>query len=78
MCAHYDVSFPTVEMIEQKKKDVDAALNYEYKEEDIEKIVQEKARFRGHPTNYAMRKTELMKVGLALSSCWMVFNIESF
>lgn len=30
-------------------------------EEDIEKIVAEKDRFRSHPTNYAMKKTQLMK-----------------
>lgn len=53
---------PTTELIEQKKRDVEAAFNYEYKEEDIEKIIQEKNRFRAHPTNYAMKKTQLMKV----------------
>lgn len=53
---------PTMDLIEQKKRDVEAAVNYEYKEEDIEKIIQEKNRFRAHPTNYAMKKTQLMKV----------------
>lgn len=55
---------PTVESIEQKKKDVQQALNYEFKEEDIDRIIEEKNRFRAHPTNYAMRKTQLMKVSL--------------
>lgn len=53
---------PTVDSIEHKKKDVQQALNYEFKEEDIDKIIEEKNRFRAHPTNYAMRKTQLMKV----------------
>jgi RNA polymerase-associated protein RTF1 len=53
---------PTIDLIDQKKRDVHAALNYEYKEEDIDKIIEEKNRFRAHPTNYAMRKTQLMKV----------------
>jgi RNA polymerase-associated protein RTF1 len=53
---------PTIDMIEQKKKDILNAVNYEYKEEDIDRIIEEKNRFRAYPTNYAMRKTQLMKV----------------
>lgn len=49
-------------MIEQKRKDLQAAANYEFKEEDIDRIIEEKNRFRAYPTNYAMRKTQLMKV----------------
>lgn len=62
VCARNDVDMPNVDLIEQKKRDVQAALNYEYKEEDIDRIIEEKNRFRSHPTNYAMRKTQLMKV----------------
>lgn len=62
MCARYDVAMPTIDLVDQKKKDVQSALNYEYKEEDIDRIIEEKNRFRSHPTNYAMRKTQLMKV----------------
>lgn len=62
ICARYAVESPTIDMIEQKKKDVQGALNYTYKEEDIDKIIEEKNRFRSHPTNYAMKKTQLMKV----------------
>lgn len=62
ICAQYNVTLPTTDQIEQKKRDIDCALNYEYKEEDVEKIIQEKNRFRAHPTNYAMKKTQLMKV----------------
>lgn len=64
ICVRYDVAMPSVDMIEQKKRDIQAALNYEYKEEDIDRIIEEKNRFRAYPTNYAMKKTQLMKVGL--------------
>lgn len=62
MCVTNDVDLPTIDMIEQKRKDLQDALNYEFKEEDIDRIIEEKNRFRAHPTNYAMRKTQLMKV----------------
>lgn len=62
ICARYVVEFPTIDLIEQKKKDVQAALNYEFKDSDIDRIIAEKNRFRAYPTNYAMRKTQLMKV----------------
>lgn len=61
ICALNDIDLPTVDLIEQKKKDVATALNYEFKDEDIDKIIEEKNRFRAHPTNYAMKKTQLMK-----------------
>ncbi|XP_075987516.1 RNA polymerase-associated protein Rtf1-like [Anticarsia gemmatalis] len=52
---------PTMEFVRNKITEVKEALMYEFKEEDIEKIVAEKERFRSHPTNYAMKKTQLMK-----------------
>ncbi|KAJ2943207.1 hypothetical protein O0L34_g18920 [Tuta absoluta] len=52
---------PTMEFVRNKILEVKEALMYEFKEEDVEKIVQEKERFRSHPTNYAMKKTQLMK-----------------
>lgn len=52
---------PTLDHVNNKIKEVKEALMYEFKEEDIEKIVAEKERFRSHPTNYAMKKTQLMK-----------------
>jgi hypothetical protein len=78
MCVRYSVPMPTVEMIEQKKRDVQAALNYEYKEEDIDRIIEEKNRFRSHPTNYAMRKTQLMKVRLRLCNVLNHFQLSLF
>ncbi|CAH2987305.1 unnamed protein product [Chilo suppressalis] len=52
---------PTMDYVRSKISEVRDALMYEFKEEDIEKIVAEKERFRSHPTNYAMKKTQLMK-----------------
>ncbi|OWR41750.1 RNA polymerase-associated protein Rtf1 [Danaus plexippus plexippus] len=52
---------PTMDFVRNKILEVKDALMYEFKEEDIEKIVAEKERFRSHPTNYAMKKTQLMK-----------------
>lgn len=55
------VTFPTAEEVTRKAKDVQEALNYQYKESDVETIVTEKQRFRRNPHNYAVRKTQLMK-----------------
>ncbi|GBP87444.1 RNA polymerase-associated protein Rtf1 [Eumeta japonica] len=52
---------PTMDFVYNKIKEVKEALMYEFKEEDIEKMVAEKEKFRAHPTNYAMKKTQLMK-----------------
>lgn len=56
-----NVPFPTSDDVARKVKDIEAALNYEYKEADVERIVSEKQRFMRNPYNYAMRKTQLMK-----------------
>ncbi|XP_041468092.1 RNA polymerase-associated protein RTF1 homolog [Lytechinus variegatus] len=56
-----DYDLPTINDVENKEAMIKRALNYKYKEEDIEKIVHEKERFRKNPRNYAMKKTELRK-----------------
>ncbi|XP_068146291.1 RNA polymerase-associated protein Rtf1 [Drosophila tropicalis] len=61
VCQQSHVQMPTMDLIEIKANDIRKALNYEYKDEDVDKIVEEKNRFRNRPTNYAMRKTCLMK-----------------
>ncbi|KAJ8680449.1 hypothetical protein QAD02_016236 [Eretmocerus hayati] len=52
---------PTIEEIEDKIKDIREAMVYEFKEEDVEKIIKEKGRFKGTPYNYAMKKAQLMR-----------------
>ncbi|KAH0812712.1 hypothetical protein GEV33_010078 [Tenebrio molitor] len=54
-------ALPTKEHVEQKQADIKEALNYEFNEQDIERIIREKERFKPNPHNYAMRKTQLMK-----------------
>lgn len=60
-CALQGISLPTFDEIDHKLKDIKEALFYEFKEEDIEKIVREKERFKQNPYNYAMKKAQLMR-----------------
>ncbi|KAG8272089.1 RNA polymerase-associated protein rtf1 [Homalodisca vitripennis] len=60
-CALQGISIPTVQDLDNKLRDIKEAMIYEFKEEDIEKIVKEKERFKQNPYNYAMKKTQLMK-----------------
>ncbi|KAK4872946.1 hypothetical protein RN001_014975 [Aquatica leii] len=55
------ISMPTQDRIKEKQSDIKEALNYEFNEQDIERIVREKERFKTNPYNYAMKKTQLMK-----------------
>ncbi|CAH1105776.1 unnamed protein product [Psylliodes chrysocephalus] len=52
---------PTKGKIEQKQADIKEAISYEFNEQDVERIIQEKSRFKSNPFNYAMKKTQLMK-----------------
>lgn len=52
---------PTVEFLEEKQKQIKEAVSFEFDDADVAKMLAEKDRFRAHPTNYAMRKTMLMK-----------------
>lgn len=61
VCQAADTELPTVDQIDRKIKDIKEAIVYEFKDEDVQKIIDEKNRFRQHPTNYAMKKTCLMK-----------------
>ncbi|KAK5640270.1 hypothetical protein RI129_011081 [Pyrocoelia pectoralis] len=55
------IAMPAQERIKEKQLDIKEALNYEFNEQDIERIVREKERFKTNPYNYAMKKTQLMK-----------------
>lgn len=61
VCAGADVDLPTLDQVTRKQKDIKEAVFYEFKDEDVHKIIEEKNRFRKHPTNYAMKKTGLMR-----------------
>ncbi|CAG9864528.1 unnamed protein product [Phyllotreta striolata] len=60
-CAVANHEMPKKNKIEQKQADIKEALSYEFNEQDVERIIQEKSRFKSSPYNYAMRKTQLMK-----------------
>lgn len=61
ICAATGIELPTMDTVERKLKDIREAVVYEFKDEDVHKIIEEKNRFRQHPTNYAMKKTCLIK-----------------
>lgn len=61
VCQMADVDLPTLDFIEKKTKEIKEAIVYEFKDEDVHKIIEEKNRFRKYPTNYAVKKTTLMK-----------------
>jgi RNA polymerase-associated protein RTF1 len=52
---------PTVDFIRKKSKRIEQAKSFQFKEEDIDKIIQEKQKFRKTPTNYAMTKNRLFR-----------------
>jgi len=52
---------PLLSDIENKKKEIESARTYMYKDDDIAAIVQEKERFRKNPFNYAMKKNQLLR-----------------
>ncbi|KAL1517518.1 hypothetical protein ABEB36_001274 [Hypothenemus hampei] len=52
---------PTKAKIMQKQADIKEAVSYEFNEQDVERIIKEKERFKPNPHNYAMRKAGLMK-----------------
>ncbi|XP_030766136.1 RNA polymerase-associated protein Rtf1 [Sitophilus oryzae] len=57
--ANHDL--PSKGHIDQKQADIKEAISYEFNEQDVERIIKEKERFKPNPHNYAMKKTELMK-----------------
>ncbi|OWF38612.1 RNA polymerase-associated protein RTF1 homolog [Mizuhopecten yessoensis] len=55
------LTLPTIDEIERKFKDIRDALQYKFKENDIEEIVADKLKFKKNPHNYAVKKTLLLK-----------------
>ncbi|XP_063608059.1 RNA polymerase-associated protein Rtf1-like isoform X1 [Penaeus indicus] len=60
-CAAHGTPLPLMEHVTQKQKDIQDLLYYQFSSEDIDKMVEEKARFNNNPTNFAVAKTLLMK-----------------
>ncbi|XP_062558568.1 RNA polymerase-associated protein Rtf1 [Armigeres subalbatus] len=61
VCEATGTPLPFIDVIERKQQEIKEAIQYEFKDADIDKLIEEKNRFRAHPTNYAMKKTLLMK-----------------
>lgn len=55
------LNLPTKKQIDDKSKHIHAAVNYNFKESDIEAIVKEKEKYIDIPHNFAMKKTHLKK-----------------
>ncbi|XP_041430300.1 RNA polymerase-associated protein RTF1 homolog isoform X1 [Xenopus laevis] len=55
------MQLPTLDEINKKDVSIKEAMNYKFNDQDIEDIVKEKERFRKAPSNYAMKKTQLLK-----------------
>lgn len=55
------LELPTKDFIAKKRNDIQNAINYSYKDSDIEAIVKEKEKFKSNPVNFAVKKTELLK-----------------
>uniref|UniRef100_A0A7E4V2I8 Plus3 domain-containing protein n=1 Tax=Panagrellus redivivus TaxID=6233 RepID=A0A7E4V2I8_PANRE len=55
---------PTTEYIQKKYNDIQAALNYEYSDADVRKMVEQKQKFIRIPGNLAAHKAELLKLKL--------------
>jgi len=54
------LSLPTVKHVANKVKEIDNALNHIFSESEIEKIVQEKDKFRKGPRNFAFAKSNMI------------------
>lgn len=60
-CTSQGTSLPKVDQIQSKLRDIKEAILYGLKEDEIEKIIRRKERFRTNPHNYAIKKNHLMK-----------------
>jgi RNA polymerase-associated protein RTF1 len=60
-CEEKGIVRPTLEDIDRKARELQEANHYQFKEADVDQIIQEKQKFKQNPVNYAVRKTELMK-----------------
>lgn len=55
------VSLPTKKHIDDRIKSITAAMNYNFKDSDVDAIVKEKEKYAQQPINFAMKKTQLKK-----------------
>lgn len=58
-CTLHGVKMPTVEKMELKVKDIKEALLFELTMEEVEKIINEKERFKNSPYEFSLKRTQL-------------------
>jgi RNA polymerase-associated protein RTF1 len=56
------LELPNRSFIEQRKKAIVDALGFQYKDGDIDTMLKEKEKFNKTPRNYAMKKSQLMRM----------------
>ena len=56
-----DIPVPTMEEVDNKLQELQNSKNYSYQDNDVDKIVAEKKKFRKTPFNYAMKKNQLLR-----------------
>jgi len=56
-----ELPLPTQQYVKRKEKEITEAKGYAFTDKDIEKMVEEKEKFRRKPLNYAVRKNKLMR-----------------
>ncbi|XP_028417681.1 RNA polymerase-associated protein RTF1 homolog [Dendronephthya gigantea] len=56
-----DIPVPTMEEVDNKLLELQNSKNYSYQDNDVDKIVAEKTKFRKTPFNYAMKKNQLLR-----------------
>ncbi|XP_065204524.1 RNA polymerase-associated protein RTF1 homolog [Planococcus citri] len=61
VCSVQGILLPKVDQIQSKLRDIKEAILYNLKEDDIERIMRRKERFRINPHNYAVKKNQLLK-----------------
>lgn len=55
-----ELPLPTLKYIRTKKEEINKSKNYTYKDDDIDGIIEQKAKFRKNPFNYAVKKNSLL------------------
>ncbi|KAJ7371034.1 RNA polymerase-associated protein rtf1 [Desmophyllum pertusum] len=60
-CHAHDIPLPTLDEVDNKAKQFNEARHYMYNEDDVDKIVAEKQKFRKTPYNYAHKKNNLIR-----------------
>uniref|UniRef100_A0AC35GD79 Plus3 domain-containing protein n=1 Tax=Panagrolaimus sp. PS1159 TaxID=55785 RepID=A0AC35GD79_9BILA len=58
---------PTTDFIQKKRNDIISALNYNFTDEDVKKMVQQRQKFDSGPKNHAIQKAKLLAMKKILS-----------